>query len=312
MSRVLVTGASGFVGRHLVRLLGQRGDRVFGTCYPDQPSGQDGDFKHLDLRAEADLAEFVRRVQPEWIIHLAAVSNVRQSWEKRAETIETNLLGTSNLFEAARRQAPGCRILFLSSSDVYGELSGQEKYFKEEDPCRVVNPYAFTKAAGELLSRFYVQVEKLDIVIARPFPHTGPGQAADFVFSDWARQVALIERGGRPPLIEVGNLAVRRDYSDVRDTIRAYVLLMEKGRAGETYNVCSGRAVYLQEVLDTLLGLTARPVEVRQDPGRLRKTDIPFLAGDGSKIRRETGWSPAIPFCQTLRDLLDFWREKAA
>lgn len=310
MSRVLVTGATGFVGRHLVRLLRQRGDRVLGTCYPDQPGGEDRDFAHLDLRSEADLAEFVRSGRPERIFHLAALSNVRQSWEKRAETIETNLLGTSNLLEAVRRFAPGCRVLFLSSSDVYGELSGEEKYFKEEDPCQVVNPYAFTKAAGELLSRFYVDVEKLDIVIARPFPHTGPGQAANFVFSDWAWQVALIERGKKPPFIEVGNLAIRRDYSDVRDTVKAYVLLMEKGRPGETYNVCSGQAVSLQEVLDTLLKLAARPVEVRQDPARLRKTDIPFLAGDGSKLRRETGWTPAIPFCQTLRDLVDFWREK--
>ncbi|HEX9901390.1 MAG TPA: GDP-mannose 4,6-dehydratase [Acidobacteriota bacterium] len=310
MSRVLVTGATGFVGRHLVRLLCQRGDRVFGTCYPDHPGCEDRDFAHLDLRSEADSAEFIRSARPERVFHLAALSNVRQSWEKRAETIETNLLGTSNLLEAVRRFAPGCRVLFLSSSDVYGELSGQEKYFKEEDPCQVVNPYAFTKAAGELLSRFYVQVEKLDIIIARPFPHTGPGQTPNFVFSDWAWQVAFIERGARPPFIEVGNLAVRRDYSDVRDTVQAYVLLMDKGRSGETYNVCSGLAVSLQEVLDTLLKLAARPVEVRQDPARLRKTDIPFLAGDGSKLRRETGWAPVIPFCQTLRDLLDFWREK--
>jgi GDP-4-dehydro-6-deoxy-D-mannose reductase len=308
MSRVLVTGATGFVGRHLVRLLQDRGDRIFGTCFPDQPDIQAGDFVHLDLRSEADLAEFVRKSQPERIVHLAAVSNVRQSWDKRTETLQTNLLGTSNLFEAARRYAPGCRILFLSSSDVYGELSGQEKYFKEEDPCQVVSPYAFSKVAGELLSRFYFQVEKLDIVLARPFPHAGPGQASNFVFSDWARQVALIDRGQRPPLMEVGNLAIRRDYSDVRDTVKAYALLLDKGRPGETYNVCSGKAVSLREVLDTLVKLLARPVEVRQDPSRLRKTDIPFLAGDGSKLRRETGWAPLIPFSQTLRDIVDYWR----
>jgi GDP-4-dehydro-6-deoxy-D-mannose reductase len=310
MSRVLVTGATGFVGRHLVRLLRESGEQVFGTCFPDHPDGKEEDFIHLDLRSEADLAEFVRRTRPERIVHLAAVSNVRQSWDRRTETIQTNLLGTSNLFEAVRRLAPGGRVLFLSSSDVYGELSGEEKYFKEEDPCRVVNPYAFTKVAGEMLSRFYVQVENLDIVIARPFPHSGPGQTPDFVFSDWARQVALIERGQKPPFIEVGNLAIRRDYSDVRDTVKAYVLLLDKGRPGETYNVCSGKAVSLREVLDTLVRMAARPVEIRQDPSRLRKTDIPFLAGDGSKLRRETGWKPVIPFSQTLRDLLDYWREK--
>jgi len=312
MSRVLVTGATGFVGRHLVRLLQESGHRVFGTCFPDHPDGEGGDFVHLNLCSEPDLAEFVRRAQPERIVHLAAVSNVRQSWEKRTETLQTNLLGTSNLFEAARCHAPGCRLLFLSSSDVYGGLFGQEKYFKEEDPCQVVSPYAFTKVAGELLSRFYFQVEKLDIVLARPFPHTGPGQAANFVFSDWARQVALIERGERPPLMEVGNLAIRRDYSDVRDTVKAYALLLDKGRPGETYNVCSGKAVSLREVLDTLVKLSARPVDIRQDPSRLRKTDIPFLAGDGTKLRRETCWTPVIPFSRTLRDLLDYWREKAS
>ncbi|OGD25839.1 MAG: hypothetical protein A2Y56_08075 [Candidatus Aminicenantes bacterium RBG_13_63_10] len=312
MARILVTGATGFVGRHLAKLLRERGDRVFGTCFPDHPGCEDKDFIHLDLRLEVGAERAVGEAAPEWVFHLAAVSNVRQSWEKRGETIETNLLGTSSLFEAVRKRAPGARVLFISTSDVYGVHPDRETPFKEDDPTSVVNPYSFTKAAGEVLSRFYVEVEKLDIVIARPFPHTGPGQTADFVFSDWASQVARIERGEAPPLLEVGNLEVRRDYSDVRDVIRAYVLLMEKGRRGEIYNVCSGRAVSLREVMETLLGLSRRPVDVRQDPARLRKTDIPYLAGDGSKLRRETGWTPEIPFSQTLRDLLDSWREKAA
>ncbi|MBN2199342.1 MAG: GDP-mannose 4,6-dehydratase [Candidatus Aminicenantes bacterium] len=311
MARVLVTGATGFVGRHLVRLLRERGDRVFGTCFPDHPGCDDRDLVHVDLRLEDGTERAVADASPEGVFHLAAVSNVRRSWERRRETIETNLLGTSNLFEAVRKRAPSARVLFLSSSDVYGVHADRTTPFREEDAASVVNPYSFTKVAGELLSRFYVQVEKLDIVVARSFPHTGPGQTADFVFSDWASQVVRIERGEAPPFLEVGNLDVRRDYSDVRDIVRAYALLLEKSRRGETYNVCSGRTVSLREGLEELIGLARRPIEVRQDPARLRKTDIPFLAGDGSKLRRETGWAPEIPFSRTLGDLLEFWRRES-
>jgi len=312
MARVLVTGATGFVGRHLVRLLRERGDLVAGTCFPDHPGCDDRDLVRLDLRSEDGLETVVDQAAPERVFHLAAVSNVRQSWDRRRETIETNLLGTSNLLEAVRKRAPGARVLFLSSSDVYGVLAARETPFTEEDPCIVVNPYSFTKVAGELLVRFYVEVEKLDVVIARAFPHTGPGQAADFVFSDWASQVARVERGEAPSLLEVGNLDIRRDYSDVRDIVRAYALLMDKGRRGEVYNVCSGRAVSLREGLEALLSLSSRPIEVRQDAARLRKTDIPTLAGDGAKLRRETGWAPEIPFARTLADLLEFWRGQEA
>jgi len=308
MARVLVTGATGFVGRHLVRLLRERGDRVFGTCFPDHPGCGDRDLVHIDLRLEDGTERAVSEASPDWVFHLAAVSNVRRSWERRRETIETNLLGTSNLFEAVRKRAPSARVLFLSSSDVYGVHADRTTPFKEEDVASIVNPYSFTKVAGELLSRFYVEVEKLDVVVARSFPHTGPGQTADFVFSDWASQVARIERGEAPPLLEVGNLDVRRDYSDVRDVVRAYVLLLEKGRRGETYNVCSGRTVSLREGLEALISMSARLVKVRQDPARLRKTDIPYLAGDGSKLRRETGWAAEILFPRTLADLLESWR----
>jgi len=309
-SRVFITGATGFVGRHLTRLLREQGCDVAGTCFPDPACPQEPHITHLDLRSGDALSEALDRSRPEWIFHLAALSNVRQSWDRREETLETNLVGTNRLFEAVRRSCPSARVLFISSSDVYGVLSGPEKHFREEDPFQAVNPYAYSKIAGELLSRFYVQVEKLDIVLARPFPHTGPGQSPDFVFSDWARQIARIEKGLSEPVIRVGNLDVRRDYSDVRDVVRAYALLLEKGRTGEIYNVCSGKAVPLREVLDTLLGFSSRTVEVRTDPSKLRKTDIPFLAGDGSKLRRETGWQAEIPLARTLGDLISGWRSQ--
>jgi len=306
--KVLVTGATGFVGRHLWRYILDEGLNPYGTCFPDTPSPGDKQLFHLDLRFGAAVDGLVERVRPDWVIHLAAVSNVRKSWDNRQETLETNLVGTSNLFEAVRRYAPSARLLFISSSDVYGVLEGGEKRFREEDPFQAVNPYAYTKIAGELLGRFYVQVEKLDIVLARPFPHTGPGQSPDFVFSDWASQIVRIEKGGAEPVIRVGNLEVRRDYSDVRDIVRAYVLLMRKGRGGEVYNVGSGRTVSLAKILETLLSFSKRTIDVRQDSAKLRKTDIPFLAGDVSKIFREMGWTASIPLDKTLRDLVEFWR----
>ncbi len=310
--RVLVTGATGFVGRHLGRLLLDEGLDLFGTCYPDKPCPEDRQLVHLDLRSSEAAEAAVERDKPDWVVHLAAVSNVRKSWENRRETLETNIIATSNIFEAVRRLAPAARVLFVSSSDVYGVLSAEERTFREEDPFHAVNPYAYTKIAGELLSRFYVEVEKLDIVIARPFPHTGPGQTADFVFSDWASQIARIEKGLAEPVIRVGNLDVRRDYSDVRDVVRAYALLLRRGRTGEIYNICAGRAVSLRSILETLLSLSPAKIRVETDPAKLRKTDIPFLAGDAGKIRRETGWAPTIPLEETLSGLLESWRGRPA
>jgi GDP-4-dehydro-6-deoxy-D-mannose reductase len=307
--RVLVTGATGFVGRHLGVLLAGEGMDVFGTCFPDKPCPEDRQLAHLDLRDHA-IGAWVERVRPEWVIHLAAVSNVRKSWENRRETLETNLVGTQNLLEAVRRFAPSAKMLFVSSSDVYGLRPPAEKHFQEADPFQAVNPYAYSKIAGELLCRFYLEVEKSDIVIARPFPHTGPGQAPDFVFSDWASQIVQAERGLAEPVIRVGNLEVRRDYSDVRDVVRAYLGLMRRGRRGEVYNICTGRAVSLRDVLETLLSLAQKFIRVEQDPAKLRKTDIPYLAGDAAKIAAETGWRAEIPLERTLGDLLQYWRAR--
>lgn len=308
--RVFLTGATGFAGRHLTRLLREAGYEVFGSCFPDRPNSGEKNLIHLDLRAEQDVQAALRDIRPRWVFHLAAQSNVRLSWEKRRETMETNIMGTFHLLEAVRRYASSSRVLLVSSSDVYGILTSEERYYKEDDASHVVSPYGFTKVAGELLARFYGEVEKLDIVIARSFPHTGPGQTADFVFSDWASQIARIEKGKADPVIFVGNISIQRDYSDVRDVVRAYRLLMEKGRTGEVYNICSGKALSLQKGLDMLLALSKKRIEVGRDPSKLRKADIPFLAGDNTKIKKETGWQPDIPFYRTLADLLEYWRSQ--
>ena len=312
--KVFISGATGFVGHHLIDLLSSSEYEIYGTSYPGEPEKDDRfkrkNFSYLDIRSEEKVFETIKRTQPDWIFHLAAVSNVRHSWEKRKEALETNIMGTFYLFEAARRFAPKARILFISSSDVYGILEPTEKALEEEDSFHVVNPYAFTKVSGEILSKFYAQVENLDIIIARSFPHTGPGQSPDFVCSDWALQIARIEKGLAKPMIEVGNLSGKRDFTDVRDVVRAYVLLMEKGRKGEVYNVCSGKAVPLREILDLLLSFSSQKIEVQVDSSKLRKADIPLLLGENQKVKKETSWEPKIPLKHSLSDLLEYWRNR--
>lgn len=312
--KVFISGATGFVGTHLVKYLDSSDYTIYGTSFPEKPatgaeasSGQQ--IFQMDIRSEKAVFEAVKDIQPDWIFHLAAISNVKYSWEKRKETLETNLMGAFYLFEAVREYAPQARILFVSSSDVYGVLTPKEKALQEEDSLLAVNPYAFTKIGGEMLSGFYARIEKMDIVIARSFPHTGPGQDPAFVCSDWASQIARIEKGLAEPVIKIGNCKVRRDFTDVRDMIRAYTLLMEKGNSGEIYNVCSGRAVLLREVLDILLSFCSEKFEVEVDWRKLRKADIPLLVGDNRKIREATSWEPKIPLKKSLHDLLEYWRE---
>jgi GDP-4-dehydro-6-deoxy-D-mannose reductase len=313
--RVLITGATGFVGGHLIRALeeeGQSAFEIFGTTYPDAPPHSGNKFFFLDLRSEKEVMKLLGEIRPDWIFHLAAISNVRRSWQMRSETIETNVLGTHNLLEAVRQVAPAARVLFISSSDVYGFGPELAEALTEEAPLEVLSPYAYSKVAGELLCGFYGKIENIDIVIARPFPHTGPGQTEDFVCSDWARQAAQIERGDIAPILRVGNLDVRRDFCDVRDVVTAYILLLRKGRRGEPYNICSGKAIALREVLEFLIresaGNTSISVEV--DAAKLRKTDVHSLIGSNRKISVETGWSPRIQMDRILRDLLANWRQR--
>jgi GDP-4-dehydro-6-deoxy-D-mannose reductase len=313
-TKVFITGATGFVGRHLMNALHSSNYVLSGTSYPDPPHPSEKNIFFIDLRSEREVYEIVKSVRPQWIFHLAAVSNVRHSWEKRRETMETNIMGTFTLFEAVKKFAPEARILYISSSDVYGIPPAGEgdgrRLFLEGDPFHVTSPYALSKIGGELLGGFYDRVEGLDIVIARPFPHTGPGQSPEFVCSDWARQIIQIERGRAEPSLRVGNVDIWRDFCDVRDTVRAYVLLMKKGRRGEVYNICRGEGTSLRRILEIYLSLTARAVKVEQDPARMRRVDIPFLVGDNGKLKKETSWEPRIPLEQTLRDLLDYWRAR--
>ena len=312
--KVFITGATGFVGHHLIDLIDSPECEICGTSFPEKPEKfrgfSDGNFFHLDLKSEKEICELIKNIQPDQIFHLAAISNVRHSWERRRDTLETNLMGTFYLYEAMRKYASHARMLFISSADVYGRILSGENGLSEENALQVVSPYAFTKVSGELLSRFYAQIEDMDVVIARSFPHTGPGQRADFVCSDWAYQIAQIEKGLVEPVINVGNLDVKRDYSDVRDVVRAYILLIEKGKKGEAYNVCSGKAIPIKEILHILTSYSTEDIEIQIDSKKMRKADIPFLLGNNQKIKQDTSWQTEIPLKKTLLDLLEYWRKK--
>jgi GDP-4-dehydro-6-deoxy-D-mannose reductase len=310
--RVLITGATGFAGRHLTALLSPLENVLYGTAYPQPPRPEEKNFFALDLRSERDVFDAVKRTEPQWVFHLAAVSNVGYSWAHERETLETNVMGTFHLLQALKKFAPEARVLFVSSSDIYGVPPGvaaaEPAPFSEDDPFHLASPYALSKYQGELMAGFYSRFEGLDVVVVRPFPHTGPGQSPDFVCSDWARQVIRIERGTQDPVIRVGNLEVQRDFTDVRDTVRAYILLLQKGKKGEVYNVCRGRGTALREILEILLSFSSRAVRVEKDPERQRKVDIPSLVGANRKIREELSWEPQVPLPKTLADLVDYWR----
>ena len=309
--KVFISGATGFVGRHLINFLKSPAYKIYGTSFPEKPKPSDKrkNIVYLDIKSEKAVDEAIKRIKPDWVFHLAAISNVRFSWENRKETLETNFIGTFFLFEAVRKYVPKSRILFVSSCDVYG-ASSAVRALKEIDSFNFTSPYAFTKVGGELLSKLYAQVDGLDVVVARPFPHTGPGQSPDFVCSDWAYQIARIEKGLIDPVIKAGNIEIQRDFSDVRDVVRAYLLLMRKGKKGEVYNVCSGKLISLKEILGILVSFSSQKIKVKIDPKKKRKVDIPYLLGDNKKIRKETSWKPEIPIEKTLLDLLEYWRQR--
>jgi GDP-4-dehydro-6-deoxy-D-mannose reductase len=313
--RLLVTGAAGFVGGHLLaHLREERRDlEVHGVVLP----GGAGSWRPIGVRVvEADLedpaqaAHAVEASRPDRIVHLAGQASVHRSWADPAGTLRTNVLGVVHLLDAVRLQGLRPAVLVVGSADEYGPASPDEQPLKETVPRRPASPYAVSKVAQAALASLYGPAGGMRVVATRTFPHTGPGRGEMFAESSFARQIAEIETGLRPPVVEVGNLDAVRDFSDVRDVVRAYGLLLESGRGGEAYNVCSGRGRRIGDLLDALLGASSAKVEVRVDPARLRPVDVPVLVGDPSKLVADTGWQPRIPFERTLGDLLDDWRAR--
>ena len=230
------------------------------------------------------------------------------SWKAPTESLTTNVLGQLNLFEACRRSGISPRIQIACSSEEYGMVYEDELPIKETNPLRPLSPYAVSKVAQDMLAYQYWMSYKTDVVRTRGFNHEGPRRGPVFVASDFAKQIADIERGQKAPVIHVGNLEARRDFTDVRDMVKAYWLALEKCAGGEVYNICSGKAWRIRDVLDLLLTMTRVKIEVREDAARLRPSDVPVLLGDYSKFHAATGWDPTIPFETTLADMLDYWR----
>jgi GDP-4-dehydro-6-deoxy-D-mannose reductase len=315
MRRVLVTGVTGFAGSHLVDYMLERGDcEIFGI---QRWRSRTENIEHIlgrftmlecDLRDASSARDTLERVKPDWIFHLAAQSFVPTSWIAPTESLTTNVLCQVNLFEAVRRIGLQCRIQLACSSEEYGMVLPGELPIRETNPLRPLSPYAVSKVAQDMLGYQYWMSWKVDSVRTRGFNHEGPRRGPVFVASDFAKQIADIEKGRKPPVMFVGNLESKRDFTDVRDMVRAYWLALEKCEPGEVYNICRGRAWSIREVLDLLLGMTKARIEVRQDPERLRPSDVPVLLGDNSRFVQATGWQPTIPFEQTLRDMLDHWR----
>jgi GDP-4-dehydro-6-deoxy-D-mannose reductase len=306
MMGTVVTGATGFVGGHLLDRLGESAS-VVGWC---RPLGRPPDeqrtcqWRAVDLGDAASVRAAVQDAAPGRIFHLGGAANVESSFQNAVPHLRANALGSHHLFDSLRGMAAPCRVLAVTSAQIYRVHAGP---MDEESPIANSSPYGLSKLAADQLARFAAD-DGLDVVIARPFNHIGPRQAGGFAVSSFARQVARIEAGLADPVISVGNLDTRRDITDVRDVVDAYVRLMESGLGGRTYNVCSGVAHRMGDLLDQLVALARVRVRVEVDPARLRPLDQPVVLGNPTRLRDEIGWAPRIPIGQTLEDTLEWWR----
>ena len=316
--RVLITGITGFAGSHLAEyILAHHPDvRVCGIVrWRSRMDNICGITDKIELH-EADLKDIVSlrkclaEIKPDRIFHLAAQSFVPTSWKMPAETFAINAVGQINLFEALLGLKMNPRIQVAGSSEEYGQVFPDEVPMKETNPLRPLSPYAVSKVAQDLLAWQYFQSYGMKTVRTRGFNHTGPRRGDVFVTSNFAKQIAEIEKGKREPVIYVGNLEAKRDFTDVRDIVRGYWLCLEKGEPGDVYNIGTGKAYSMQEVLDMLLALSKTKVKVKVDPARLRPSDVPILLSDSSKFVSLTGWKPEIPLKKTFKDLLNYWRGK--
>jgi GDP-4-dehydro-6-deoxy-D-mannose reductase len=315
--RVLITGITGFVGSHMSELALAKGAEVFGSI---RWRSKTENIDHLrsrigliecDLRDLSSVRNLLEASEPTDIVHLAGQSFVGASWKAPAETLSTNIIAQVNLLEAMRGLKISPRFLAIGSSEEYGLVHPDELPIKETNPLRPLSPYAVSKVTQDMMGYQYFRSYGLPIVRTRAFNHEGPRRADVFVTSNFARQVAEIEAGVREPVMFVGDLKPKRDYSDVRDIVRGYWSLLERGEPGEVYNLCSGRSWAIQQVLDFLLERSrVKSIAVRTDPARLRPSDVMELEGDPSKIERATGWKVEIPFERTLTELLDYWRQR--
>ena len=312
--RILITGVAGFVGRHLFnRLCTQYPAAIIHGTAIEQPPQMGNDRLHyhvIDLKNYDAIYNLIAEVQPDQIYHLAAQSSPRKSFLIPWETLENNIKAQLNIIQACIDLALQPRILVISSAEIYGPVQPDQLPIHEDSPLRPTNPYGVSKVAQDMLGLQYYLSHKLPIIRVRPFNHFGPGQSEGFVASDFAAQIARIEMGLQKNVIEVGNLSAERDFTDVRDVVQAYTMIMEKGIAGEVYNVASGKPYSIQYLLDNLLKCSETAIQVQIDSARMMPIDVPIVRGDATRLQTLCGWQPIIPFETTLVDVLNDWRNR--
>jgi len=310
MLKVLVTGGEGFVGRHLVGALAKRGYDVHATC-KEECGGQipsAATYHVCDVVRPDVVRRLVFELKPDVIYHLAGVSFVLDSFKDPWGVFEVNLRGTLNVLSASAELRNKPLVLVVGSGEEYGVVSEGDLPTTEEMPLKPLSPYAVSKASADLLAYQFFSAYGLPVVRVRPFNHTGPGQSSRFVCSSFAKQIAMIERGKQEPVIWVGNTNAVRDFTDVRDVVEAYILLAQRGKRGDVYNVCSGEGYRISDVLEMLIDMSEVEVDVRVDESKLRDVEIPVMIGDCAKLRKDTGWRRMYDMKSTLRDILDYWR----
>ncbi len=315
VERILITGFSGFVGSYLVAACHAQypeatlfGMSLHTPLLSEEQSALPLICLEADLLSSAQVHQAIVRSQPDLVFHLAAQSSVAASWKEPTRTLEINAGGAIHLFEALHAERLAPRILLVGSGEQYGLVSPEENPIKEECLPRPANPYAVSKVAQDLYGYHYFVAYGLPIVRVRPFNHFGPRQKESFAIANFARQIARIEAGKAGPLLPVGNLQAQRDFLPVQDTVRAYLALIEHGYPGQAYNVGSGIARSMEEVLAACLELTDVPISTRIDPARFRPADVPLLVADTARVRAHTGWQPVVDFKEALKETLDYWR----
>jgi GDP-4-dehydro-6-deoxy-D-mannose reductase len=317
--QALITGAGGFAGRYLTRYLAQHTSLQLHGCVIEPVSVHQDlvdetaiTLHQIDLCEPAQVLELLDRVRPDYVFHLAALAAVGRSWQAPWETIANNVHAQLNIFQTIIALGTKPRVLVVGSSEEYGLVSEAENPINEQTPLRPDNPYSVSKITQDMMGLQYFYSHQIPVVRVRPFNHIGPGQRLQFVVPDFASQIAKAEAGLIDPVMYVGNLDARRDFTDVRDVVRAYHLVTTQGVPGEVYNIGTGAAHSIRELLDVLLSLSTIPIDVKPDPDRMRPSDVQLSVCDAGKLRRDIGWQPEITFEQSLADVLDDWRRRVA
>lgn len=310
--RALITGVNGFVGGYLSEYLISQGLEVWGTKLGKEAKAKELNEKvilrDMDITKEEEVYCIINECKPDYIFHLAAQSSVGLSWKMPALTIDVNVTGTIYLMEAVNKVKKSARILLIGSSEEYGVIKAEDVPISEEYPLHPSNPYAVSKMAQEELAKEFVSSYGLNIIMVRAFNHIGPKQSTAFVVSDFAKRIADIEKGLLGPILYVGNLEAKRDFTDVRDIVEGYYALIQHGKSGEVYNIGSGRTYKIRDILNSLLSLSKVKIEVKEDEARMRPLDVPIIQCDNSKLKRLMKWETAYSLEETLADVMDYWR----